>query len=172
MLVLVREGPLLLAGALALSALGDAFLSRDGDKAFLGGLASFLLAHVLYVVLFALSGEGIEALLSPPRLIMGVVIAALALAMLALLWPRVETALRLPIVVYIAAILAMELAALTLGDPRIIVGAVLFMTSDALLATEKFLLAASSPHRAWMRYAVWVFYYVAQALIALGFLIG
>lgn len=171
-LVLVREGPLLLAGALALSALGDAFLSRDGEKAFLGGLASFLLAHVLYVALFALSGEGIAALLSPPRLIAGAVIAAAALAMLALLWPRVETAFRLPIVVYIAAILAMELAALTLGNPRIIAGAVLFMISDALLATEKFLLAAGSPHRAWMRHAVWAFYYTAQALIALGFLIG
>jgi len=39
-LAAMQGGPLLLVVALALSAVGDAFLSRDGDKAFLGGLAS------------------------------------------------------------------------------------------------------------------------------------
>ena len=42
-LAIVENGPLLLFGGLALSAVGDAFLSRDGDRAFLGGLASFSL---------------------------------------------------------------------------------------------------------------------------------
>ena len=36
-LVFVENGPLLLFAGLALSALGDACLSRDGDRAFLGG---------------------------------------------------------------------------------------------------------------------------------------
>ena len=57
-LALMQGGPLLLVAALALSAVGDAFLSRDGEKAFLGGLASFLLAHILYVPLFLQSGGG------------------------------------------------------------------------------------------------------------------
>ena len=46
------------------------------------------------------------------------------------------------------------------------------MASDGLLATEKFLVAAISPHRAWMRLAVWVLYYAAQLAITLGFLLG
>ncbi len=50
-------------------------------------------------------------------------------------------------------------------------GAVLFMASDGLLAAEKFLVAAISPHREWMRYAVWALYYAAQLMITLGFLL-
>ena len=49
MLAVVENGPLLLFAALALSAVGDAFLSREGDRAFLGGLASFLAAHLAYI---------------------------------------------------------------------------------------------------------------------------
>ncbi|MEP9372987.1 lysoplasmalogenase [Mesorhizobium sp. KR1-2] len=169
-LALMHGGPLLLVGALGFSALGDAFLSRQGDKAFLGGLASFLAAHVLYVVLFAHAGGGLDVLLSSPRLLIGIAIAIFAVVMLAVLWPRVEAGLRMPIAVYVVAILAMGLAALTLPDRRIIVGAVLFIASDALLATERFLLAPGSSQRFWMLHAVWAFYYVAQALIALGFL--
>ena len=169
-LTITVGGPKLLAGALALSAVGDAFLSREGEKAFLGGLASFLAAHVLYVVLFAHAGVGIGVLFSTPRLLLVVVIVVLALGMLAVLWSRVETALRVPIAVYVVAILAMGLAALTLPDWRIIVGAVLFIASDALLATERFLLGPNPTLRFWMRHGVWAFYYVAQALIALGFL--
>ncbi|PSJ59421.1 lysoplasmalogenase [Pseudaminobacter soli (ex Li et al. 2025)] len=171
-LVVMARGPLLLAGALALSALGDAVLSREHEKAFLGGLASFLLAHLLYVALFAHSGGGLGVLLTSPRLIIGIIIVIFALLMLAALWPRVEAALRLPIAVYVAAILAMGLAALTLPDWRIIVGALLFIASDALLATEKFLLVAGSTQRFWMRHAVWALYYAAQALITLGFLMA
>ncbi|MDH6234096.1 putative membrane protein YhhN [Mesorhizobium soli] len=172
-LVLLHRGPLLLAGALALSALGDAFLSRgQGEKAFLGGLASFLVAHLLYVALFAHSGGGLGMLLTSPRLLFGIIIAIFAIVMLAVLWPRVEVTLRLPIAVYVAAILAMGLAALTLPDWRIILGAMLFIASDALLATEKFLLGARSTQRFWMRHAVWALYYAAQALIALGFLMA
>ena len=46
------------------------------------------------------------------------------------------------------------------------------MASDGLLAAEKFLVAAISPHRVWMRYAVWALYYAAQLAITLGFLLG
>ena len=44
-LAVIMDGPLLLVAALALSALGDLFISRDGEAAFLAGLGSFLLAH-------------------------------------------------------------------------------------------------------------------------------
>ena len=54
---------------------------------------------------------------------------SLALAMLALLWPRVSPSLRLPIVVYIAANAAMAVSALTMGNFMIVAGAVLFVAS-------------------------------------------
>ena len=172
-LAFMQGGPLLLVAALALSAVGDAFLSRDGEKAFLGGLASFLLAHILYVPLFLQSGGGSGLLGTESwRGAIALALAAFAIVMLAALWRRVGPALRIPIAVYVAAILAMGISALTTSDTLVIGGAVLFMASDGLLAAEKFLLAAISPHRVWMRYAVWALYYAAQLAITLGFLLN
>lgn len=173
LLVAVQHGPWLLVAALALSATGDAFLSRDGDKAFLGGLASFLAAHVLYVGLFLLTGRGAGFVADEPwRLAGGVAMAVFAVAMLGALWRRVGPELRAPVAVYVVAILAMGLAALTSGGLIVPAGAVLFMASDGLLAAEKFLLPAISAHRHWMRRAVWVLYYAAQCAIVFGFLLA
>ncbi|TIS81761.1 MAG: lysoplasmalogenase, partial [Mesorhizobium sp.] len=61
-LAVMQGSPPLLVAALALSAAGDAFLSQDGEKAFLAGLASFLAAHVAYVALFLNAGGGIGLL--------------------------------------------------------------------------------------------------------------
>jgi uncharacterized membrane protein YhhN len=86
------------------------------------------------------------------------------------LWPRIGSDLKAPVAVYVAAIFAMGVTALTTGNALVIAGAVMFMASDALLATEKFLADTVEGHRVWMRYAVWVLYYVAQMAIAMGFL--
>ena len=172
-LAFMQGGPLLLAAALALSAVGDAFLSRDGEKAFLGGLASFLAAHILYVPLFLRSGGGLDVLGTETwRGAVALAMAAFVVIMLAALWRRVGPALRVPIAVYVAAILAMGISALTLDSPWVIGGAVMFMASDGLLAAEKFLVPAIAPYRASIRYAVWVLYYAAQLAITLGFLLS
>lgn len=170
-LAFVEQAPLLLIGALTLSAAGDAFLSRPGERAFLTGLASFLGAHVLYIVLFASGGGGIAAL-SLPRIALAI---AMLIAVIPIVWrllPNLDAGLKLPVLTYVAAILFMGLAALTVNSPAVIAGAVLFMASDSILAWEKFLLPAGSPASALMRYAVWVTYYAAQFLITLGFLLG
>lgn len=172
-LAFVQQGPLLLIGALALSAAGDAFLSRDGERAFLAGLASFLAAHVLYIALFASWGAGPAVLFSEMwRAGIALLMGLAALTMIALLLPRVAAGLRLPIIAYVAVILVMGLAALTTNSLPVISGAILFKVSDGILATERFLLSAVSPARVPMRYAVWVTYYAAQLLITLGFLLG
>ncbi|UDL88149.1 lysoplasmalogenase family protein [Mesorhizobium sp. PAMC28654] len=172
-LAFLQGGPLLLVVALALSAMGDAFLSRDGEKAFLGGLASFLAAHLVFVALFVRSGGGIGLLGAEPwRAAVAVAMVLFALVMLVALWRRVGPELRVPVSVYIVAILAMGVSALTLNNIWVIGGAILFMASDGLLAAEKFLAPAISPHRVWMRYAVWVLYYAAQLGITLGFILG
>ncbi|TPL70373.1 lysoplasmalogenase family protein [Mesorhizobium sp. B2-3-15] len=172
-LAAIQSGPLLLVAALALSAIGDAFLSRDGEKAFLGGLASFLVAHIVYVALLLRSGAGLELLGAEPwRGAIALATAVFAIVMLAALWRRVGPRLHIPIAVYVVAILTMGMSALTTSNAWVIGGAVLFMASDGLLAMEKFLVAAVSPHRAWMRFTVWVLYYAAQLAITLGFLLG
>ncbi|MDX8442581.1 lysoplasmalogenase [Mesorhizobium australafricanum] len=172
-LAAMQGGPLLLVAALGLSAVGDAFLSRDGEKAFLGGLASFLAAHFVYVALFVRAGGGLDLLSAEAwRGAIASAMAAFSIVMLAALWRRVGPQLRVPIAVYVAAILAMGISALTTGNAWVIAGAVLFIASDGLLAAERFLLAAISPHRVWMRYAVWVLYYAAQLAITLGILLA
>ncbi|TIP00966.1 MAG: lysoplasmalogenase [Mesorhizobium sp.] len=172
-LAAMQGGPPLLVAALGLSAIGDAFLSRDGEKAFLGGLTSFLAGHIAYVALFSQAGGGLRLLSAESwRGAIALAMAAFSIVMLAALWRRVGPQLRIPIAVYVAAILAMGISALTTGSAWVIAGAVLFIASDGLLATERFLLAAISPQRLWMHYAVWVLYYAAQLAITLGFLLA
>lgn len=171
-LALLQNGPMLLVLALIFSALGDALLSRRGDHWFLAGLASFLAAHAFYISLFAASGGGTEPVLPDGwRAMIAIVMALFALAMVALLWPRVPPKMRLPIMVYAAAIFVMGLSALTMNSGMIVAGAILFMISDGILATERFLVPAVSRHRAWMHPAVWITYYGGQLLIVLGFLL-
>jgi uncharacterized membrane protein YhhN len=127
-LAVLERSPLLLVAALASSALGDAFLSRDGDKAFLAGLASFLMAHLVYIALFYLSSGSFAILTAEPwRAGVVGVMAVFSLVMLTRLLPVVAPDMRLPIVAYVAAILVMGVAALTLGNLFAIAGAVLFI---------------------------------------------
>lgn len=163
----LHGAPTLLVVALALCTLGDAFLVWDGDTNFLLGLASFLSAHLVYVVVFAQAGDGPSALLSGlDRTVPAGVMAVLVPSIAAALMPRVERGLRAPILVYSAAFFTMVLAALTVPNDRIAVGAVFFAVSDSLLAAEKFLVDATSAQRPWMQHTVWATYYVAQLLIA------
>ncbi len=153
--------------------LGDAFLSRDGEKAFLGGLASFLVAHIVYIALFLRSGGGLGLLGAESwRGAIALAPAVFVVVMLAALWRRVGPSLRIPIAVCVSQPVDDGHGGADSYSAWVIGGAVLFMASDGLLATEKFLVVAISPHRAWMRFAVWVLYYAAQVAITLGFLLG
>lgn len=172
MLAFIEGGPVLLVAALALSAAGDAFLAQDGERAFLAGLASFLAAHIAYVVLFLLAGSGLETLAASSwRVVLGALAIAAAIFLLRQLLPAVGRQMRLPVTLYTIAILAMLLAAATVAAPIIVMGALLFVISDTLLAIGRFLLAPQSPYRPRLGKAVWVSYYLAQVSILLGFLL-
>lgn len=164
-----QNAPVLLIMGLGLSALGDYFLSREGERNFLFGLGSFLAAHIAYVALFYGMGSGVFALLEPWRVAVAIVTLVLCFGMLRILLPRVGSELRLPVSVYVVAIEAMGLAALTTNIPLVIIGALLFMASDTILAWEKFVETGASSRRSVMRVAVWALYYAAQLLIMLGF---
>lgn len=171
-LAFVQDGPALLIAALALSAAGDAFLAQEGETPFLAGLASFLLAHVAYVVLFVMAGDGLAILVSQPwRMALCVVGVIAAMALLRRLLPAAGLQMRAPVALYTVAILAMLLAAATMRAPAILAGAVLFVVSDSLLAIGRFLLAPGDPRQPALGAAVWVSYYLAQAAITLGFLL-
>lgn len=168
-LAFMQQAPWLLVLALALSAAGDAFLSRDGDAPFLGGLASFLAAHLAYIGLFLSRERGVIAPIASDALFatIAIVMTLTTVATLNILLRKVPAALRLPVLAYGAAILLMGLAALTTGRPWIILGAILFMASDTLLGFERFVMSHLGQSRRAARHAVWLLYYAAQLMLTL-----
>ncbi len=164
------NAPLFLILALIFSAIGDAFLAHDGDKAFMGGLLAFLIGHIFYILLFANHGANPALLTGEPwRIVLLISLVGLAVFMLSKLLP-VTGALAKPILVYVVVITTMGIFASMFDKSLAIFGAVMFMASDALLSTEKFLLDKKASIRQPMQIAVWSLYYVGQLLIALSFL--
>lgn len=157
-----------LAIALALCAVGDAFLAGDPKRWLPFGLAAFLAGHVVYGLLFwrergPAAGAAFWAV--APLVVLA------AAAMLARLW-RSLGALKPAVVLYVLAIVAMVSTSLLL--PRLrwpaTVGALAFMTSDAVLSFDLFKgrkLAGSPRLTAW---AVWFLYFGGQAMITWGML--
>lgn len=154
-----------LAG-LVLSLTGDVFLMLPGDH-FVPGLVAFLLAHVCYIVAFAPGSSG------KARAVGFLVVAALAAGNLAGLLPRVDAALKIPVLAYVAVLATMAAFALARAwTPAVAralprsarlaaIGAVLFMVSDSLLAWDRF--AGGVPARALLVLGT---YYAAQWCIA------
>jgi len=124
--------------ALALSMLGDICLMFEGDGWFMGGLGSFLLAHVGFIVAFL---KGVSLAWPPAWTLLPL---AYGLGLCAWLLPRAG-ALRIPVALYCLVLLGMTLAAAlrlqTLGGrPALlaVAGALLFVVSDSALALRKF----------------------------------
>jgi len=148
----------LVVAGLAFSLAGDIFLMLPRER-FTAGLASFLVAHLLYVVAFITPGP-ITALL--PWVLVGI-------PFYGLLYPRLGR-MRGPVAVYLTAIVAMAwqatarwIAAGQLGALLALVGAGLFVFSDAALAWNRF----RRPF-AYAQAVVLSTYFVGQCLIALS----
>ena len=160
-LALLARDALLLALGLAFSTLGDVLLDLD-PRLFAFGLGAFLLAHLTYICLFTRNGIHFDA----PRV--GAVVAILAYSGALAMWivPSVG-ALAVPVVFYICALTTMVLTAILarFRNRWVVVGAVLFLISDSLLAIHKFKTPVLLHD-----YLVWTTYYLGQCGIALGYL--
>lgn len=129
--------------ALALSLCGDVFMMfgdgpRSSDRAFIAGLASFLLAHLAFVVAFA---QDLRAPALPGWL---AVVVFYATGLLLVLLPRAG-ALRLPVLAYCLVLGAMVFVAAArhagfhdADSLRAVLGALLFLASDSLLGVRRF----------------------------------
>ncbi|GAA4425621.1 lysoplasmalogenase family protein [Acidovorax lacteus] len=158
-----RGGVVWLLAALAASLAGDAFLMFEGF--FVPGLASFLLAHLAYIVLLRRDTPWFasRAALAVPL--------AVGAVMYAVLWTGgLPAGLRAPVAVYVLVIALMAAQALgralhlrTRAAWLVAAGAVCFMVSDAVLAINRFVQPLPLS-------ALWVLgtYYAAQALIVGG----
>jgi uncharacterized membrane protein YhhN len=147
---------------LCFSLAGDIFLMLPSDR-FIPGLASFLVAHLLYIAAFS-QADGFSlsvAMLAP--------FALVSAALLRLLWPHL-TGMRIPVVLYVVVIATMGWQAAaqwwSVGETwaaLAFVGAMLFTLSDATLALDRFRASfAAAPA------IILTTYYTAQWLIALS----
>jgi uncharacterized membrane protein YhhN len=156
--------PWLVAGLVA-SLAGDLLLLPPGR--FVPGLVAFLLGHIAYLVAFvAMPG-------SVPWLVAGVVAAAVLITTVGRVLVRAARGIGLggPVALYLAAICAMAAAATRTGEPAAIMGAWLFVTSDALLGWGRLRAPAPGMPRGSGRglgLAVMVTYHLAQALLVLA----
>jgi uncharacterized membrane protein YhhN len=123
---------------LLLSLAGDIALLWP-KEGFLPGLIAFLLAHLAYLVAFT----RVAAFALRPWCF--VFYALVAGAILWQLWPGVPGGLRIPVIAYVVCLAAMAAQAAVVwrsGAPRgavLALGGALFVASDALLATNKFM---------------------------------
>ena len=149
--------------ALALSLMGDVFLMLPHDL-FVAGLGSFLLAHLAYVVGFTRHGGSFGAIAAAAVPVV-VVAAVIGTRYVRALREKAETELVVPVVAYVAVIAAMATTALASGNWLAGAGAVLFMTSDALIGYDRFV----TP-RAWAPLAIIVTYHLGQLGLTLSLL--
>lgn len=129
------EARIFMVAGLVCSLAGDVFLMLD-EKYFLGGLVSFLLGHVMYVV--GLLQLEIEV----SMLLFGVVLVLAASAVIGSRVVRgsgsIDRRLPVPVAVYMAVISLMVAVAFGTAIPVAIAGAVLFFTSDGVLGWNRF----------------------------------
>lgn len=137
---------------LLFSLLGDIFLMLPADlfpiDLFLAGLGAFLLAHLFYMAAFF---PGSDARTRSTSIVL---FAVFGIANLAGLLPRLESAMRVPVMAYVIALLLMAgfalararslraregaTSALASSARTAAIGAAFFVASDTLLAWNRF----------------------------------
>lgn len=160
--------PLVLA--LAAGAAGDFFLAFDKKWTLPLGILSFLIAQLLYLLIFFalwfFSGDN-----SPlwPRYAAMALIVATAIGFLIWMGPKLGW-MALGVVPYAIAITGMACMAMWMpwaGWPAML-GAISFLISDFVLAAELFRLPDNAPARGITAPVVWWTYAAAQVLIVWG----
>lgn len=152
-------GTLILA-ALLLGWLGDTLLLSRAPRAFMAGLAAFLLSHAVFVAAFASGASSIPAVAfaAAPLLVFGAVV-------LRWLLPHTPRNFRLPVIAYVVVILCMCATAVghAFATQRwaVFAGALLFTASDLSVARDRFI-HPSRLNRLWG----WPTYFLAQIVFA------
>ena len=126
--------------ALLFSWIGDVMLMFQEIKPvyFMLGLVSFLLAHIAYIFVFNKSSQNFK-----PKIFTystGFLLMLFGVLMLMLMWTGLGD-LKIPVTVYTSVIMIMGISALFRkadGASLVLIGAILFISSDSLLALNKF----------------------------------
>lgn len=158
-----------LVAALAAGLVGDVLLLPPGRL--VPGLVAFLVGHLAYITAFALLPG------SPAWLVLGLAIAAVVAATVgrALVRAAARSGLAVPVAAYLAVICAMAVMATRTSIPAAILGAWLFVASDAMLGWGEFAEPSDGERRRGgprLRLGVITTYHVGQALLTLALLLS
>ncbi len=142
--------------ALVCSLAGDVFL-LDGDRYFVPGLLSFLLAHLAYTFGFLAFDDWSGAAFLVGAVMMAVFAVAVGVRIV-LAARRRDRMLGPAVTTYLLTISLMVCAAMATGSTWAILGAALFVASDSVLGWRQFVAKAS-----WMPVTIMVTYHLGQA---------
>jgi uncharacterized membrane protein YhhN len=161
---------LMLAGLL-FSWAGDITLefTRANENFFIIGLVCFLLAHIMYLVVFFKTPGKNTILNKRTYLLLPVLIYGIALVSYLF---KDLAAMRVPVILYAAVILSMLTGAINRKDKvngvsfyMVLTGAILFVISDSAIAVDKF-----GHHFGSSGIVIMSTYFVAQYLIVTGYI--
>jgi uncharacterized membrane protein YhhN len=165
----LRERRLLLA-ALVFSACGDYLLAMPWwEPSFVGGLASFLVAHLCFLAALIPLARPVRAA-ARPRVLASALVVLACVALLVWFWPSLSVqGLTVPVVAYIGVLAAMVCAALLarLPTPWTALGAVCFAISDGMIGISEFVRGDQL-----LAVPIWWAYGAAVVLITAGLLFG
>jgi uncharacterized membrane protein YhhN len=135
-----------LLSALLFSWIGDCVLlfAHQGELFFIVGLVAFLIAHILFIILF-MKINTVKGNLNTPIFWVGVLSIIIYLAkILSVLLPTLGN-LKIPVSIYALTISVMLATALrgnfkwqNKSKYAVLIGAIFFVTSDSILAIDKF----------------------------------
>ena len=145
------------------SLLGDTFLMFSGEKYFMFGLASILITHLLYIFVFSRNWLNANKLAR-------FLLILFSILMLIILKNNIINPLLIPIIIYMFTITIMAIfAAERKTNPEsyqlVLLGAILFVLSDSLIAINEFV--NPIPFSTILIMGTYIF---AQYFICIGFL--
>ncbi len=164
-LLAFRANALLLGLALLFGSLGDLFLALPFGL-FVYGLSAFLIGHLVYSFLWVRHWKSPLKLTSNQKLV-SAILFLFTMFMLGFLLP-LEGGLTIPVAVYMIVITAMAISAVLAGFSCnwIVLGAILFVISDTLIALGRFKHVVTGLTSGFL---IWSTYYLAQYLITMGY---
>ncbi len=158
---------------LVFSWVGDVLLMfvDHGQLYFMGGLAAFLITHILYILAFLQSTKGQGSYIKK-RPLAGLPFVIIGVFLFYTLYPSLGD-LKIPVLLYTIVITAMVIMALNRIENVsaksfrfVYYGAIMFMVSDAVLAINKFLVPVENA-----QIIIMATYILAQFLIVEGMLV-
>ena len=140
---------------------GDVALLPIIDR-FVVGLASFLVGHVAFIVMFVLLGLDEVRLAVPALIAVAVLVATLGRRIVAGATAQ-DAALRVPVLAYLAVISTMAVVGWSTGIAAALIGSTLFVASDSILGWRQFVGGGR-----WLAPAVMITYHAALLGLALS----